>query len=235
MGFASGNFFETAGIAKSYQHRPVLSSVDFSLKSGECVALIGPNGAGKTTLLKILAGIIRPDRGRSALLDSPMFGSSPEYRNHLVFWGHQALAYPAFSGIENIDFFLKLRSIRIRRQEIIQSFEAADIDSQSNDPVRNYSAGMLQRLNIIRLSLTPWSLALLDEPTSGLDASGLALLNRYFDDWTGREKTILFTSHDADWTAARADRILVLQNGKITEDLQSQSAADLKTMMTELR
>ncbi len=218
-------------ISKSFHFKQVLKNITFSLSSGTGNVLIGTNGAGKTTLLKVLAGIMRPDEGTGSLVSQVMFKEACKYRKHLIFWGHQALLYPAFTGMENIKFFLSIRGEHQSDSRILEELEKYGLHHQLHDPVRIYSAGMLQRLAMIRLSLADWKVALLDEPTSALDVDGVRQLNRLITEWKGSGKTILYSTHDIHWAADHADRALCIIKGVIGKDIPSPTVQQINSAL----
>lgn len=218
-------------LSKSFHHKKILKKISFSLEAGEHVALLGPNGTGKTTLLKILAGIVRPLSGSGWLLDQKMFTEDSSHRSNLIFWGHASLFYPSLSGLENLKLFFELRNDSISHTQIKEQLEIYHLDKHLFEPIRTYSAGMLQRLSMIKLTLASWQLALIDEPTTGLDVEGLNYLNKLTDSWKSDHKTILFSTHDAAWVKQHAHRILVLKNGVIEENISSPDQEKIEQMM----
>ncbi|NOZ09204.1 MAG: ABC transporter ATP-binding protein [FCB group bacterium] len=218
-------------ISKSFHHKKILKQVSFEVGRGEHVALLGPNGAGKTTLLKILAGIVRPLSGTAELLGEKLFTENSAHRRHLIFWGHAALFYPALTGYENIALFLALRAEKVSPESIREHLERYHLEGSKKDPVRTYSAGMLQRLTMIKLTLSSWQLGLIDEPTTGLDIEGLEFLKSLSEQWKRESKTLIFSTHDADWVRDRADRILLIDQGKVAFDTREVKTADIQAVM----
>lgn len=224
-------FFSISDIAKSFHHKRVLKSISFQLNPGDRTVLIGPNGVGKTTLLKILAGIMRPDKGTGSLQNLPMFTDDARHRKNLILWAHQSLFYPAFTAMENLKFFFELRNDAVSTKQIDDEFVKYDLHRHKSEPVRIYSAGMLQRLTMIKLSLSSWDLALMDEPTSALDISGLKQLDQLIDTWSNEGKSILFSTHDIQWAEKHSDRVIGICNGKVELDKPKPNLNDLTTFL----
>ena len=220
------------GIGKSFNLRPVLREVSFSLAPGETVLLFGRNGCGKTTLLKIMAGIMRPERGQASLDRRELFTSDCQWRYDMIYLGHRPSLYPAFSARENLRLSLRLRRAEWDETSFQNLLERHGLSGREDEPVEVYSEGMLQRLGLIRLELSRWKLALLDEPTSALDADGASLLGETLARWRTAGRTVLFTSHDMLWGAEHADRALHLQRGRIASELASPTAPDLLARLT---
>ncbi len=220
------------GIGKSFNLRPVLRELSFSLTPGETVLLFGRNGCGKTTLLKIMAGIMRPERGRASLDGRALFTSDFHWRADMVYLGHRPSLYPAFSAKENLRLSLRLRRVAWDETAFQSLLERHGLAGREDEPVEVYSEGMLQRLGLIRLELSNWKLGLLDEPTSALDTDGASLLGETLARWREAGRTVLFTSHDMLWGAEHADRALHLQRGRITSELAGPTPADLMARIT---
>ncbi len=218
-------------ISKSFHHKKILKNISFEVEQGDHIALLGPNGAGKTTLLKILAGIVRPLTGTATLLGEKMFTEDSAHRRHLIFWGHSALFYPALTGYENIALFLAMRGDEISQVSIRENLQRYHLEHNERDPVRTYSAGMLQRLTMIKLALASWELGLIDEPTTGLDIEGLEYLNQLSEQWKKDHKTLIFSTHDASWVRKRADRILFIDHGKVAFNTSDVASSDIEAIM----
>ena len=193
--------------------------------------LIGRNGSGKTTLLKIIAGVMRPERGRGELNGRPLFTSDGAWRKSVAHLGHQAALYPSFSARENLKLVLKLRRLPWNEDRFQELLDLYGLQGRSSDPVGIYSEGMLRRLGLIRLAMTDWQVALLDEPATALDMDGIELLTTAMNLWQAEGRSLLFTSHDIAWGAAMADRWALLSGGAIAEE---QSAPDEQSIRTAL-
>lgn len=221
------SLFTADHIAKSFYLRPVLKDVSFTLSPGESVLLFGRNGCGKTTLLKILAAIMRPERGQASLNGHALFTPGYQWRAAMVYLGHRANLYPAFTARENLSLSLRLRHQAWAEDAFQNLLNRYGLAGREDEPVRVYSEGMLQRLGLIRLELAAWEIAYLDEPTAALDVDGAALLAETFRRWRSMGRTVLFTSHDLGWGVAQADRALLLSRGVIAEDMPRPDEKDL--------
>lgn len=204
-------------LSKTFNHRIILNDVSFSMAAGDCTALLGPNGSGKTTLLKLLSGVMKPQKGSGSLFNQPLFKANYKYRIDLIYLGHAPMLYPALTAIENLRFFFQIRREIVLLSEIQESLDEFGLLEQSNEPVRNFSAGMLQRLNLVRLGLSNWQLALLDEPNSVLDQEGLQILNTLLLNWKSQGKSILFSTHDVNWAKSMSTKGLILSKAKLNE------------------
>ncbi len=224
--------FTAERIGKSFHLHPVLRDVSFSLAAGETVLLFGRNGCGKTTLLRILAGIMRPEKGTARLNGLPMFTTDSRWRRDMVYLGHQPNLYPAFTARENLMLSVRLRGQAWDEEKFRALLARYGLAGREYEPVRVYSEGMLQRLGLIRLELTSWRVALLDEPSAALDVDGAQILGEAVARWRSQGRTVFFTSHDLGWGAARADRALLLSGGVISKEVAVPAEKELVPYMS---
>ena len=200
---------------------PVLDGIDLHVPPGGVVALIGPNGSGKSTLLRVIAGLLRPDRGRTTLGGAEIAGPDP--RIGLVFQEPRLL--PWRSAADNITYPLELagwpadrRQQRLRELTDLVALDPGVIDNRPAE----LSGGTQQRVALARaLALEPQVL-LLDEPFSALDA----LTRERFDLelmrlWERAATTIVLVTHSIAEAILVADRIVVLspRPGRVVADL----------------
>lgn len=224
--------FTAENIGKSFNLRPVLRDVSFSLAAGETVLLFGRNGCGKTTLLRILAGIMRPEKGTARLNGSLLFTADSRWRRDIVYLGHQPNLYPAFTARENLMLNVRLRGQAWDEETFRTLLARYGLAGREEEPIRVYSEGMLQRLSLIRLELAAWRVALLDEPSAALDVDGTRTLSEALTRWHSQGRTVFFTSHDLGWGAARADRALLLSGGTISREVAVPAESDLVSYMS---
>jgi molybdate transport system ATP-binding protein len=199
--------------------------VELEVPPGRVVGLLGPNGAGKTTLLRILAGLLLPDEGRVVLdgrvLDDTATGEHvpPEDRPvGVVFQDY--LLFPHLSALENVAFGLRSRGVakaeaRVRAAEWLDRVGLADF--KASKP-KQLSGGQGQRVALARALATEPRLLLLDEPLAALDASTRLEtrrdLRRQLDRYDGVR---LLVTHDPIEAIALAERLIVLEAGKISQ------------------
>jgi len=159
------------GLSHAFGGARALEDISFTLTGGRTLAIFGPNGAGKTTLLRVLAGLIKPQRGRVVLEDGGTAG-----RGAIGWIGHQAHLYGHLTVGENLRFWAALYGLdaaraRARAGELLARLGLADREHQS---VRTLSRGQLQRAAIARALIHDPSVLLLDEPFTGLDLRAAA-------------------------------------------------------------
>ena len=199
--------------------------VDLAVASGELVVLLGPNGAGKTTLLRALAGLVPLDRGRVVLdgrvLEDAEGGEwvATEHRP-IGFVFQDYLLFPHLSALENVAFGLRARGLpKVEaRRRAAAWLERVGLAAHAASRPRALSGGQAQRVALARAMAGDPRLLLLDEPLAALDAATRAEvrrdLRRHLASFDG---TRLLVTHDPLEAIALADRLVVLEEGKVTQ------------------
>jgi branched-chain amino acid transport system ATP-binding protein len=215
-------------IAKAFGGVQALAGVSFDVAAGERVAVIGPNGAGKTTLFNILDGQLAPDRGSAALAGRPLIGFPPQTIARLgVGRTFQVTAtFASMTVRENVQLALLAQRGRTYAllsrlgahgmAEAEQLLEQVGIAPLAERAAATLAYGDLKRLELaIALADAP-RLLLMDEPTAGLAPPERARLMRQVSDLARTASAaLLFTEHDMDVVFAHADRIVVLNRGRL--------------------
>jgi heme exporter protein A len=201
---------EVEGLERRYGERAALTGVSFKLDEGRTLGLFGPNGAGKTTLLRILATLLRPHRGELRVLGGSLPGEAWKVRGRVGYVGHDPLLYRELTGRENLFFHARLH--RVDTARVDELIAAVGMTRRANDPVRELSRGMVQRLSVARALLHDPPLLLLDEPYSGLDPAARELLDPLIGRGSGRTRVLV--SHEVESGAAEADIALGLRAGR---------------------
>ncbi|KAA0217391.1 MAG: ABC transporter ATP-binding protein [Leptolyngbya sp. PLA3] len=191
-----------------------VDDVSFEVAAGESVALWGSNGAGKTTLVRCLLGILRA-RGRIEVGGCDARRRGKALRS-LVGYVPQELAFHDDTRLGSaMGFFAGIRRVPASRaRELLAQVE---LDGHERKRVRDLSGGMKQRLALAVALLSDPPLIVLDEPTSNLDAAGRDAVMQSLVALKQRGKTILFASHRPDEVSSLADRVLVLERGRLVE------------------
>ncbi|HET6340782.1 MAG TPA: ABC transporter ATP-binding protein [Gemmatimonadota bacterium] len=207
------------GVLKSYSSQQVLCGVDLEVSSGELVVVLGPSGSGKTTLLRIVAGLETPDAGEIWIGGRRADGIRPQERRLGVVFQEQAL----FSGMSverNIAFGLEVRRAppgRVReRLERLLALTA--MEPHRHKLPGQLSGGQRQRVALARALAYEPPILLLDEPFNALDAATRVTLRRDVREIQARSGTsALFITHDQEEALELADRIVVLNGGRVEQ------------------
>lgn len=195
--------------------------VAFAVAEGETVALLGSNGAGKSTVVQILAGLLRPDHGRATLAGRVLFDAGtwlPPHTRGTALLAQEPLLFPHLSVRDNVAFGPRSAGAtraasRLLADEWLAQAEVADLADRRPAEL---SGGQAQRVAVARALAAHPSLLLLDEPMTALDVAAVPaqrmLLHRVLAD-----RTVILVTHDPLDALALADRVVVLDDGRIVE------------------
>lgn len=201
---------EADGLVRRYGERPALEGVSFRLEHGRTLAVFGSNGAGKTTLLRVLAGLLRPHGGRLHVLEAELPRESWRLRGRVGYLGHEPLLYRRLSGRENLRLHARLHGLPEERVEAMLA--AVGMRRRADEPLRDLSRGMVQRLAAARAVLHDPPLLLLDEPRANLDPAAAELLEPLVGRASGRARVLV--THDVEGGLAECDAALGLRLGR---------------------
>ena len=226
---------QVRGLTKRYRAVTALDEVSLELTAGRVYLLVGPNGAGKTTLLRVLAGLARPTRGSVSIYGRPF--SSLQRPAHVLGACLDPIRLPALrSGRQHLACLATAAGLP--RQRVDEVLDMAGLPAKvASRRAGTYSLGTRQRLTLAAALLGDPQVIVLDEPTTGLDVHGVAWLRRQLRDWAGAGRTVLVASHSLTELAAMADRVLVLDRGRLIREAargELDHGADLQTALFEL-
>ena len=172
--------------------------------------MLGGNGAGKTTLLRVLAGLLRPHGGTARVLGAALPDERWKLPAQVGYVGHEPLLYRELTGRENLRYHADLHDVPHARVDTILT--DLDIDDRADEPVRDLSKGLVQRLAIARAVLHEPALLLLDEPRANLDPAAAELVEPIIGRASGRTRVLV--SHDVEGALAESDVTLGLRAGR---------------------
>jgi len=200
-------------LTKSYGRTDVVSDFSLTIPDGESIALWGPNGAGKTTVVRCLLGLVTYDGEiRVGGLDAAKQGKS--VRGAMGYVPQELSFYDEMTVYDLLDYSAALRSLPPERVDDVLA--TVDLGDHRNKKIRELSGGLKQRVGIASALIPDPPILLLDEPTSNLDArardAAIELLQGLRDD--GR--TLVVTSHHVEEMAMLVDRVVAMEQGKIT-------------------
>lgn len=214
---ADGPAVIAEGLVKRYGKTTALEGVDLSVERGTILGLLGPNGAGKTTIVRILATLLQPDSGRAWVDGFEVGRDDARLRARIGLAGQYAAVDELMTGRANLEMIGRLyhmpaRQARVRAAELLEQFGLTEAASRS---VKTYSGGMRRRLDLAASIVASPPVLFLDEPTTGLDPRSRAdiwdLVRRLVADGT----TVLLTSQYLDEADQLADRIVVIDHGRV--------------------
>ncbi len=204
-------------LGKTFGEIVALDGVDLAVPEGTVLGLLGPNGAGKTTAVRILTTILRPDRGRAAVLGHDVATDPDGVRNVIGLAGQFAAVDGNLTGRENLRLVGRLTHQRKavvgpRADELLERFGLSDAADRT---VRTYSGGMRRRLDLAAALVHKPPVLFLDEPTTGLDPRGRNDLWAVIGELVADGMTLLLTTQYLEEAERLADRIMVIDGGTV--------------------
>ncbi len=208
---------EVSNLTKSYGKNEVLKGIDLKVERGTMLALLGPNGAGKTTTVRILSTLLKFDGGTVLVEGHDVTAEADQVRRVIGLTGQSAAVDELLTGRENLVmvgqlYRLTKLSARARASELLEQF---DLVEAADRPAKGYSGGMRRRLDLaVSLIATP-PVIFLDEPTTGLDPRSRLVMWDIIKKLLADGATILLTTQYLDEADQLADRIVVIDGGKV--------------------
>ena len=207
-------------LEKSFGKTRALDGLRLSVPESKVVALLGPNGAGKTTLIRILATLLRPDRGRAEIFGHDVVTEAREVRSAISLTGQFTAIDDLLNGKENLEMVGRLvrLSAQQRRERADELLERFDLTEAADRVVITYSGGMRRRLDLAASLMGRPRLLFLDEPTSGIDPSGRLALWDIIGELADAGTAILLTTQQMDEADKLADNVVVVDKGKVVAE-----------------
>ncbi len=201
---------ELDGLERHYGERVALAGVSVRVEEGQTLTVLGANGAGKTTLLRVLAGLLRPHGGTARVLGAELPKETWKVHGKVGYLGHEPLLYRELTGRENLAYHARLHGVNGTR--VAEALASVGMERRADEPLRDLSRGMVQRLAAARAVLHEPPLLLLDEPRAGLDPAAAELLEPLIGRASGRTRVLV--THDVEWALREADVALGLRGGR---------------------
>ncbi|MFX1237257.1 MAG: ATP-binding cassette domain-containing protein [Promethearchaeota archaeon] len=241
----SENIIEITNLTKIYEEGEVLAvdDISFSLKEGEILALLGPNGAGKTTTISILATLLKATEGKCVVNNYNVDKDPDKVRKSIGIVFQEPSVDGDMKARENLELHAILYGMpkKERKKKISEVLKLVDLQDKAEIYVKNYSGGMKRRLEIARGLIHEPRILFLDEPTLGLDPQTRRKIWEKIKELNKSDlkMTILITTHYMDEADELADRICIMDQGKIiamdtSENLKKQLSGDVIDIKFEI-
>jgi ABC-2 type transport system ATP-binding protein len=220
----------TVGLRKSYGDKTVLDGIDLRVPAGSVFALLGPNGAGKTTAVKILSTLITADGGRAQVAGHDVATSPDGVRAAIGVTGQFSAVDGLITGEENMLLMADLHHLSKQegRRAAAELLERFDLTEAAKKPASTYSGGMKRRLDLAMTLVGDPRIIFLDEPTTGLDPRSRHNMWQIIRELVSDGVTVFLTTQYLDEADELADRIAVLNDGRIAAE---GSADELKRLI----
>jgi len=217
---ATGNAVSVNGLRKRYGEKVVLEDVDLTLAKGEVFALLGPNGAGKTTIVRILSTLIPAEAGTVTVMGYDLPVEAEAVRRRVGVTGQFSAVDDLLTGEENLVLMGRLLHVRAtdRRARVAELLERFDLVDAARQTPATYSGGMKRRLDLAMTLMGRPRLIFLDEPTTGLDPRSRQTMWQIIRELVREGVTILLTTQYLEEADQLADRIAVLDHGRIVAE-----------------
>jgi ABC-2 type transport system ATP-binding protein len=217
---ADGPAIEARGLVKFYGQTRALDGIDLMVRRGQVFGFLGPNGAGKTTTIRILATLTRPDGGIARVLGRDVVSEADAIRARVAVTGQFAALDEDLTGYENLLVFGCLRGLsrgasKRRADELLAAF---DLTGSAGRPVGGYSGGMRRRLDFAASLIVTPDLLFLDEPTTGMDPHSQNQVWELVRQIAAAGTTVLLTTQYLEEADKLAERIAVIDRGRIVAE-----------------
>jgi daunorubicin resistance ABC transporter ATP-binding subunit len=211
------SMIEARGLGKHYGGTEAVAHVDLDVGAGSVLAVLGPNGAGKTTTVRMLTTLTRPDRGRARVAGRDVITEPAAVRRRIGVAAQDATLDEILTGRQNLVMVGELtgmarRHAKTRAAELLEQFELTDAGDRM---VKGYSGGMRRRLDLAAALVTRPEVLFLDEPTTGLDPASRFRVWEIIRSLVADGTTLLLTTQYLDEADNLADRIAVIDHGRV--------------------
>ena len=217
-------------ITKVYGLQKALDDISFEIRPGEIVGLLGPNGAGKSTLMKIITCFIPPTSGEVLVDGMDIFEHSLEVRRKIGYLPEQNPLYPEMYVKEYLEFVAGIYGFgKSAGKRVAEMIELTGLEIEQKKKIGALSKGYRQRVGLAQALIHDPEILILDEPTAGLDPNQLTGIRNLIIE-TGRQKTVMLSTHIMQEVEAVCSRSVIIHKGRIVAD---DSTRNLSQMVSD--
>jgi ABC-2 type transport system ATP-binding protein len=204
------------GVRKTFT-RPAVDGLSLNVAAGEFYALLGPNGAGKTTTLRMVAGLLPPDSGEIEVFGIDVRRRPIDAKRIIAWLPDEPMLYDKLDPLEYLEFVSGLWGIEPKRAQHLANelLETLGLWPHRRQRCEGFSRGMKQKVALAGALVHEPRLLMLDEPLTGLDAATARLVKDLLEERVKQGSTIILTTHILEVAERLADRIGIIQNGKL--------------------
>ncbi|MFC1867978.1 ABC transporter ATP-binding protein [Thermodesulfobacteriota bacterium] len=212
------SMIELIDLTKRYKGLRAVDELNIEVKKGVIFGFLGPNGAGKTTTIKMMAGILKPTKGRIVINGMDISKEPSEVKRCCGFIPDRPFLYEKLTGIEFLRFIAGLYNLdhsSSLNTHVMEMLELFDLSHWGDELIESYSHGMKQRLVMCGALLHDPQVLIVDEPMVGLDPRGARLVKDIFRDQARKGKTVFMSTHSLEVAQEVCQEISIIQAGKI--------------------
>jgi ABC-2 type transport system ATP-binding protein len=207
---------QAQSLTKHYGALTAVDNLSLEVYEGEVFGLLGPNGAGKTTSINMICGLLKPDSGQVTIRGKIVTNGDAAVRTRVGVCPQNIVLWGQLTCLEQMQFMgemygLRGKTARERGQKLL---EELDLSEKRDKLARTLSGGMQRRLNLAMALVHDPEILILDEPEAGLDPQSRVLVREYVKS-LARQKTILLTTHNMDEADRMADRVAIIDHGRL--------------------
>ncbi len=205
------------GLTKRFEDKTAVDDLTLMINEGELFGFLGPNGAGKTVTIKTLCGILKPSSGVARVNGFDVTKDADQVHKIIGLCPQEPAYYSYLTGRENIEIFGNFQGVppKILKERITQLIEAVGLGADADRRAGKYSGGMVRRVSLAMALIHDPAVAFLDEPTVSMDPQSRHATWDIIRDLKKRGKTVVLTSHYIEEVEALADRVGIIDKGKL--------------------
>jgi ABC-2 type transport system ATP-binding protein len=208
---------KVTNLVKSFGTQKVLDNISFEANKSQILGFLGPNGAGKTTTMKIITGSLMPDSGKVYVSGMDISNNEIETKRKVGYLAEHNPLYQDMYIREFLYFIASIYKINDKSKRVSELIEITGLGKEQNKMIKQLSKGYKQRVGLAQVLIHDPEVLILDEPTSGLDPNQLREIRNVIRE-SGKDKTVIFSTHIMQEVQALCDRVIILNNGRIVAD-----------------
>ena len=204
-------------LVKNFDDIIAINNLNLKIRVGELFSLLGPNGAGKTTTINILSGLLNPTEGLAYVGGHDIMKELNSVKKLIGVCPQETAIYKFLTGKENLDLFGHLHGMSKKeiKERIDYLLKILDFEDASQRKAKEYSGGMLRKLNMLIALIHDPEIIFLDEPTVGMDPRARRKVWEFIDSLKDQQKTIILTTHYMEEAEALSDRVGIIDYGDL--------------------
>lgn len=216
-------------LCKQYGETSAVDDLTFELQPGAVTGFLGPNGAGKTTTLRMVLGLDRPTSGTAFINGQPYAAHSSPMREVGALLDAKAL-HAGRTARDHLKWLARAGGVSLTRVDEV--LDMVELTEAAHRRVGGFSLGMLQRLGLSAALLGDPRTLILDEPSNGLDPAGIRWMRRLLKELAGQGRTVFVSSHLMSEMQQTADRVIVINRGRLVADVEVDQLAERSEQVT---